>query len=300
MNVKSTSVMVAILMAMAVIPGTEANRFENDSCASPPSGVQCAEVFGPGSVMLKGIVGLGAGVCTLEAGVPFPCGVSGAGAAFFDTTTWSTTNSFREAYVWSEWISGGSALDPGHRITVCNDRDNTGICTNADDVDGFVTAQSNPEQLSLKKDGDVCDKDTKDCADPDDAEAFICVQQDLDGGFDDIVVFVGAWADVGLDKGIGDGTSYGSFQIWFQPGSYRSGFAGAGSGNDCGADYLHQGVVGAQCADGVDNDGDGQVDGADDNCTGPGDNSEGTYLQDRCLYAANFVDESLKTTCRDL
>ncbi len=239
MKTTTMAALAALMLAVASAPG---------AFADSPSGEK-KEAFGPGGLTVKGLVGAGAGVCSVTEGVPFPCATGGAGAVFFDVSGWSG-NTHREATVWAQWTGGNNVADEGFEMTVCADRDDTGLCTNADDTDDFVDARSNSAQYL--QDGDPCSKDSKDCGDSSDAQAFVCVQEDVGGGFDDVVVFLSSWASAGLDGdldlddpsytgyNVGDGTSTGTFDVYLSAGSYRSGYAGSGSGNDCADNFLHQ------------------------------------------------------------
>lgn len=76
----------------------------------------------------------------------------------------------------------------------------------------------------------------------------------------------------GTDGGTGDGST--------TDGSTADGARADGEGVDAtGIDAPGSELCpdGCECSDGIDNDGDGQVDGADVECTGPFDNDEGSF-----------------------
>src|SRR4051812_43315620 len=60
-------------------------------------------------------------------------------------------------------------------------------------------------------------------------------------------------------------------------GTGGTGGTGGASGGAAGSASFGCQVNPSQCTDGIDNDGDGLIDGADPECSGPCDNDEGTF-----------------------
>ena len=97
--------------------------------------------------------------------------------------------------------------------------------------------------------------------------------------------------DVGNDGSVGDGGSSGSGSGGSDPGDALPGSGGllADGGTQPGGGFITVGTgddgelvalcgsMPCACSDGIDNDGDGLIDGFDSECTGPFDNDEGSF-----------------------
>jgi hypothetical protein len=79
--------------------------------------------------------------------------------------------------------------------------------------------------------------------------------------------------------GFGNGGSSGTGSGSSGTGSGSAGSSGTGSIGDAGPGASALELCGGPCgcSDGIDNDGDGTIDGFDLECTGPADNDEGTF-----------------------
>ncbi len=228
MNKKTMAVPMALcLLAMSVAPLGSA-----DPCDE--SGADCYKktATGPGSALVKGVAGGGLAFC-LAPGLPLPCLAGGGGGVFFNITEYNQGSGFNTGLnidVWAEFIGGGVtnpdvALD-GFRMTVCADRDLSGVCTpNVGSEDDYVTTfATSPEEDCDSAKGGAASKDDK-CSEDGTVDAWIqmCVNKDL--AFDNpepledipeawstIVVFIGAYADSANLTNLG--LSVGQFDVY--------------------------------------------------------------------------------------
>ncbi len=173
-------------------------------------------------------------VCPLVPAV-FDALGTGPGVVSIDTSPYNQPFPYPHyVRVWVEHAGGLAPPDPfyGFSITVCNDRDDDGVCTNQDTRptgdhwlhpwydDQFKSQYSNPpligepcKQYAYEQDPhrppvgpektDDPGKDSKDCGDPTDAQVWMCLMPDTfereggqqDGKFDDLWVFISEWVD---------------------------------------------------------------------------------------------------------
>lgn len=165
------AVLTAITMiGLAMAPLGSADRYQDADCtaAAPPSNPTCKTAFGPAGATDKVFGGVGAGFCFGPGtGLPFPCNIAGGGAVFFDVSggpdsdqNWVGSGlGVIQAHVWAKWIGGALTLPDssleGFEITVCSDRDDSTVCTNAANpvsgvvVDDFETANSSCRAVPL-------------------------------------------------------------------------------------------------------------------------------------------------------
>ncbi len=167
-----------------------------------------------GDFTIKGLLGLGFNHCLLE---ELNCEYQSS--ARFDVSTWNSESGVedgRHITVWANWREGvfGPSAAGGFEMIVCSDRDDNGLCTNADSTDDFVSTYSN-DAITTE-----CEMDEKDCGDNTDAQVETCIREDVGGGYDDIVVFIGSWADIGLDDNVGAGISAGTYDVYLDKGAF--------------------------------------------------------------------------------
>lgn len=197
-----------LMLAMATVPGAGAD---------PEGDVEYAQ--GPSYVHVKDVLQVGV-PCTDR--VPFlecdsqPGALAPPQAARFDVTAWNSdpaNTGSREVTVWARQISG--LWVNGFSLSACSDRDDDDVCSQpVDDV-----SEQGYSNRAVSGD-EPCSKDDKDCPDPTDASVTFCVREDMLGGYDEVVAFIGNWADVGLGGNIGAGVSMGTYEVYLQANAF--------------------------------------------------------------------------------
>ncbi|MEA3190284.1 MAG: hypothetical protein QOD77_866 [Thermoplasmata archaeon] len=296
---KLTYVLLAAMFASATLAVQGApydvNCGAEDNTNADGDKIECLTVLGPGSVTVKPVIGVGAGVCTDPAlPLPFPCftaGTANPGAAIFPGNALPALPVNVAVSVWAEWTTGQFVT--GFEMTTCNDRDFDSICTNVNDNDDQLRSDySNQAQVATAACSDPeKSKDDKDCGlDPTDAErANFCMMPAIPGmapnpwNAGQIVVFIGNWVSADpFTPNIGAGISAGTYDVWMKVGAVgctppqcddKVDNADADTTidfDDSGCSSYDDTSEEPECSDGIDNnDQDGLIDAADPQCISP-------------------------------
>ncbi len=228
-NMKTTKIaamIMAVAIAMSVAPLASADACSGNDCYKKTA-------TGPGGANVKFFGSAGLGFC-LAPGLPLPCLEGGGGGVFFNVSSYNAPGvSSVSVSVWAEFIGGGvSQPDPeleGFDMTVCSDRDDNSVCSpDLDSPDLYEVVYSDGAEVGKDdgKDDDSLQASWSGCLEVDEANLFDPAQE-----FDDLVVFVGAWADnsavdnllddePGNGENDGAGASVGQFDIYLSVGSY--------------------------------------------------------------------------------
>src|SRR5688572_4857303 len=180
------------------------------------------------------------------------------GAVYGLDTVADGTHQFTAWVKQASGLCGLQGIACGFEVTLCNDVDLDGTCTNiADNSDQLIYAQSNEAIV-----GNNCqdnDKDVKNCGTDDDAYASFCAkptEEDVtsdDWNDGQAIITIGWWID-NVPSNIGAGLSIGTFDAWLVVGT------------SCTL---------PECDDDIDNDANGVTDYPDDpGCGGPFDVDE--------------------------